>query len=87
MLNIKVNQNKGEAVIEASGSSIDMAAELLYAVAHIYKTLGRRYPIPEEGFKMLIQAAVEDEDGPCWNGMVKGEGVEICFVIPKKEES
>ena len=87
MLNIKVDQNKGEAVIEASGSSIDMASELLYVVEHIYKTLVRRSPIPAEGFKMLIQVAVEDEDGPCWNGTVKGEGVEICFEIPKKEES
>ena len=87
MLNIKVDQNKGEAVIEASGSSIDMAAELLYVVAHIYKKLGRWDAMPAEGFKMLIQAAVEDEDGPCWNGTVKGEGIEICFATPKKEES
>lgn len=87
MLNIKVDQNKGEAVIEASGSSIDMAAELLYVVAHIYKSLGRRAAMPAEGFKMLIQAAVEDEEGPCWNGTVKGEGIEICFAIPKKEEN
>ena len=87
MLNIKVDQNKGEAVIEASGSSIDMAAELLFVVAHIYKTLGRRDAITAEGFKMLIKAAVEEEDGPCWNGTVKGEGVEICFAIPKKEEN
>ena len=87
MLNIQVDQNKGEAVIEASGSSIDMAAELLYVVAHIYKSLGRRAAMPAEGFKMLIQAAVEDEDGPCWNGTVKGEGIEICFAVPKKEEN
>lgn len=87
MLNIQVNQKKGEAVIEASGSSIDMAAELLYVVAHIYKTLERRAAIPAEGFKMLIQAAVEDEKGPCWNGKVSGEGIEICVPIPKKEES
>ena len=85
MLNIKVEQNKGEAVTEASGSSLDMAAELLYVVAHIYKTLGRRSPISAEGFKLLIQAAVEDEEGPCWNGTVKGEGIEICFATPKKE--
>ena len=87
MLNIQVNQNKGEAVIEASGSSIDMAAELLYVVANIYKSLGRRDSIPAEGFKMLIQKAVEDEEGPCWNGKVSGEGIEICVPIPKKEES
>lgn len=87
MLNIQVNQKKGEAVIEASGSSIDMAAELLYVVAHIYKSLGRRAAMPAEGFKMLIQAAVEDEEGPCWNGTVKGEGIEICFAVPKKEEN
>ena len=87
MLNIKVDQNKGKAVIEASGSSIDMAAELLYVVANIYKSLGRRASKPAEGFKMLIQAAAEDEEGPCWNGTVKGEGIEICFAVPKKEEN
>ena len=87
MLNIQVDQNKGEAVIEASGSSIDMAAELLYVVTHIYKTLERRAALQAEGFKMLIQAAVEDEEGPCWNGTVKGEGIEICFAVPKKEEN
>ena len=87
MLNIKVDQNKGEAVIEASGSSIDMGAELLYVVAHIYKTLGRRSPVAAEGFKMLIQAAVEDEDGPVWDKRPSSEGVEICFAVPRKEGS
>lgn len=84
MLNIKLDTNKGEAVIEASGSAMDMAGEILYVIAHIYKTLGRQSQISAEGFKLLTQAAVENENGAVWNGEVGGEGIEICFSVPQK---
>ena len=87
MLNIKVDHQIGETMIEARGNPLDMASEWLYVAAHIFKTLKRRDEVSAEGFKMLIQAAAEDEEGPVWTGDTGGEGVEICFVVPKKEES
>ena len=87
MLKIEIDMNEGKAKVEAEGGSIDMGVEILFVIADIYKTMRRRSEGAAEAFKMLIRAAVEDEDGPVWNGSLGGEGIEICFEVPRKEGS
>ena len=87
MLKIEISTVKGKAKIEAEGSCLDMGSEILFVIADLYRTLSRQNKGPAEAFKTLIQAAVEDEDGPVWNKKASGEGVEICFEVPRKEGS
>ena len=85
MLKIEIRAVKGEAKIEAEGSCLDMGLEILFVIEDIYRALSRQNKGSAEAFKMLIQAAVKDEDGPVWDEKANGEGVEKCFEVLRKE--
>lgn len=87
MLKVEIGVKKDEAKIEAQGSSLEIGSEILYLIANIYKSLARNDLGAATAYRMLIQRAAADELGPVWNGSVGGEGIEMCFKVPRKEES
>lgn len=62
---IKVNIDKGEAVVAASGTTGDIVAELGLMVGRIYNVMKERNPCNAGVFRIALQAVVSN-DSPIW---------------------
>lgn len=70
--------------LEAEGSPMAIAAEIVAAMACIYETLKRSHEDAAETFKAAMRFGAADES-PAWKGVWKGEGTGIVIARPQKE--
>lgn len=70
--------------LEAEGSPMAIAAEIVTVVACIYETLKRSHLAAAETFKAAMRFGVLEES-PAWKGVRESEGTSIVIARPQKE--
>lgn len=83
MLKIKTDGARVQT-LEAEGSPIAIAAEVVATMAYIYETLKGGHEDAAETFKAAMRFGASDE-GPAWKGVWKSEGTSIVIARPQEE--
>lgn len=83
MLKIETDGERMQ-MLEAEGSPMAIAAEIVATMACIYETLKRSNEDAAETFKAAMRLGVSDES-PAWKGVWKSEGTSIVIARPQKE--
>lgn len=85
-MSIKINfdHTGGEQLVQASGSILDICAEISFAISGIYGGLKKRDEHLADGFRVLLLMGLNDPDGPVCSGEVRmTEGATaVCAILP-----
>ena len=63
---IECKVNKGETAVMASGSTVELAAELGLLIGRIYNALKDNNPDNADFFRFMMKRGLDD-DSPVWN--------------------
>lgn len=80
---IKCKVNKGESTVMASGSTVELAAELGLLIGKIYNALKDNDPDNADFFRFMMKRGLDD-DSPVWNFSQKHD-VAIVLSRPVKK--
>lgn len=80
---IECKVNKREAAVMASGSTVELAAELGLLIREIYNAMKDNNPDNADAFRFMMKRGLDD-DSPVWDRSEK-HGVAIVMSSPGKK--
>jgi len=87
MMNVQINENKGKYLVQAGGTTLELAAYCGYVLHSIYQSLR---PEVREHFRKCVEQMVNDPDFGVWevdSGAGGADGIRgVSVYIPKKGE-
>lgn len=66
MLKCNLNKENNSAKILVEGTGLEMLADLIYLIRHVYTAIKADDPIMGNVFKDIMQRVIADDDSPVW---------------------
>lgn len=81
---LKIEINKNISVVEGSGSPIDLAGLMMFAMNREYWALKQSDPVGAEIFREFITMAISSPKCPLWDALEGTKMITICMDKPPK---